>query len=821
MLNKRSSSSAAGLPATSTSSPLQEDDDLSVLSKEYDVLVSGEGRVTSSASVQHRPCTPNYLTTNFNRPRSADPMLSQLRWESLPKAEELRPSISERNAKHTILVSCATTSTFKVNEAPHSHRLPVSPQLVGARVIDELTSQSHHPRTGPSVHELAASSFIHSVEQHAAGSSTRSASEFLTSRTPSPATTRPHSAETVPSALIRLQKGVMLSRASSHQDPAAVYVNAPGPQTAPMDSGRLTPGLESSCRMTKSIATSRSQSPGIIRHSTESLGAAQRSPMVSFLSDSPERARTLQKAHEAMVKNDNLLFLADESPASTNPRASPDGAVVAGIDCTLQEPTSSNEAVDNGSQGGDECSEFSDGVTLDLSIAEVSNLTTPTALVSRADRSDEGVGAESSDQGSKSVDLVEAEAKRSEASSSQTSEAAAPLLARALGLNPRSDELSANSFFAKRALIANHWSKTSSLDNALTNDERDSKDDSIGGSGGWDLTRIESTFPLTEPSHADDSIFDFDSEWQPFPSDHQARDGGGKGVALSMFPLADPLLVDVTSRSKTPTRSNISARARGAATKVTANTLTPRLARKPVPTALTPPLTSVLQSVAKRQDKQPSHQAKTYSLTQKVSQSSAPVSVPQSTVQAVGSGASALTPKLFSRTHPQNLQPPSSSGEDPSFWKRRTGATLSSLRKGDAPTPVRSIERLPVRFPSSSPSALADQRHSSARPSPPASIVTSTASTALPSTTSTALTERAGNHHLRHAAVMDRLRSLKEARLRRMVGYRHCSPAPSSSADNSRVGAGYRLPDPDDTDNSTQSSTQFGGSTFLASLEVD
>jgi hypothetical protein len=68
---------------------------------------------------------------------------------------------------------------------------------------------------------------------------------------------------------------------------------------------------------------------------------------------------------------------------------------------------------------------------------------------------------------------------------------------------------------------------------------------------------------------------------------------------------------------------------------------------------------------------------------------------------------------------------------------------------------------------------------------------------------------------------MDRLRALKEARLRRMSGYRHCAPAPSSAADNNPVVAGYRLPDPDDTDNSTQSSTQFGGSTFFASLDVD
>jgi hypothetical protein len=58
---------------------------------------------------------------------------------------------------------------------------------------------------------------------------------------------------------------------------------------------------------------------------------------------------------------------------------------------------------------------------------------------------------------------------------------------------------------------------------------------------------------------------------------------------------------------------------------------------------------------------------------------------------------------------------------------------------------------------------------------------------------------------------MDRIRMLKEARLRRTSGY-----SPHNAALN-----GYDLPDPDETDHSTQSSTQFGGSTFLASLDVD
>jgi hypothetical protein len=76
--------------------------------------------------------------------------------------------------------------------------------------------------------------------------------------------------------------------------------------------------------------------------------------------------------------------------------------------------------------------------------------------------------------------------------------------------------------------------------------------------------------------------------------------------------------------------------------------------------------------------------------------------------------------------------------------------------------------------------------------------------------------------------MMDRIRTLKEARIRRMDGYRHCSSPGAGFASHGAIpscdeygGSGYHLPDPDDTDHSTQSSTQFGGSTFLASLDVD
>lgn len=86
-------------------------------------------------------------------------------------------------------------------------------------------------------------------------------------------------------------------------------------------------------------------------------------------------------------------------------------------------------------KGASTDSEYSDAVTLDASIAEVSILTNPSAIRSKASREvDEG--DRQSDTSSSAVSI----AKKSEASSSQLSEAAAPLLA--ASMHPMSDEMS-------------------------------------------------------------------------------------------------------------------------------------------------------------------------------------------------------------------------------------------------------------------------------------------------------------------------------------------------------------------------------------------
>jgi len=83
-------------------------------------------------------------------------------------------------------------------------------------------------------------------------------------------------------------------------------------------------------------------------------------------------------------------------------------------------------------------SDYSDGVTLDVSVADVSGLTTPRSKGGNSCQS----ASRSSSKLSVVADTMEAEAKQSEASSSQSSEDAAPLLAHALGLGRTSDNAS-------------------------------------------------------------------------------------------------------------------------------------------------------------------------------------------------------------------------------------------------------------------------------------------------------------------------------------------------------------------------------------------
>jgi len=250
-------------------------------------------------------------------------------------------------------------------------------------------------------------------------------------------------------------------------------------------------------------------------------------------------------------------------------------------------PVASNPENDFDSDTNTE-SGFSDGVTLDVSIAEVSNLTSPTALVSRPvspgchHRSGESEDGDRSM--SKSVDLIEAEAKRSEASSSQTSEAAAPLIARAMRKIPMSDEISTDSYFwthlqsakrretsgwdARNILESNREtpSTTNSYSEGLSEEKKDDDYDQLERS--WNVQQMNALFPsesrtMEKPAfavHSGDNNKSSEGKstnWDPFletPEPSVSPDS-----VHSFFQDVEEHL-DRASRSETPTRTNRSRR---------------------------------------------------------------------------------------------------------------------------------------------------------------------------------------------------------------------------------------------------------------------
>ena len=460
-------------------------------------------------------------------------------------------------------------------------------------------------------------------------------------------------------------------------------------------------------------------------------------------------------------------------------------------------------------------SEFSDGVTLDVSIADVSCLTYPTALCSRnGDKIETGEGDESVPS-SKSVDLTEMDAKRSEASSSQTSEAAAPLIARAMRLLPKSDEMSASSFFAKRAEIANQWSNTSGWDDAIIpqarqsespkspapRDLRENEMGNEGDSSGWDVDKVDSLFPVAASKSATDDMFDFDSEWRAFST--AANDP--QDEAPSLAARSEEAAARKSPRSRTPTRSNTSFR----------------------------PIAQSMQVSDKRRQQQESPPVikPIPSRSSVLQPSSLTSSSPKLSVSTGDSNGDQMT--LSSLAHevapinvadiPTTRASRRANGND-SLTKRRTGVSPSSSSSSSSAArgarrenrvKASVIERLPVRLPQS-------QRRQQLQ------VATLTASNSLNVGTisstsggSTSSGSRSAGH--RHAAeLMARLQSLREARIRRVAAY----TSDQNGAHSSPFQGIQRLPDPDEysgTSNSasTRSSTQPGGSTFMAALEVD
>ena len=428
--------------------------------------------------------------------------------------------------------------------------------------------------------------------------------------------------------------------------------------------------------------------------------------------------------------------------------------------------------------------EFSDGVTLDVSIADVSGLTNPTCLLSKA-------GDSVSIQSPKSADLIESMAKRSEASSSQTSEAAVPLIAKAMRMIPMSDEVSTNSFFAQRAVIAKHWSKTSGWDietqkiltqlssdkqqkdivplrNVIATQFKNPDDDSAG----WDVDRVESCFPVTQSSLACE-IFEFDSPWQGFsaansdmpqvsfgPDAAETIPPGVRSTPLSKalpgISKADVYADSSSQRSKTPTRSNKTSRL---ATRQESK-LTPETETSTPGSGSRTTYTVRLRTATEEKQNRPG------------------IATPQT--------------RVFNRTHPNSYSFDLSSPDE----KQHNAVGVNEIMK--TPSKINS----PGEASTSAISPLQQDFQSVMK------------NTAL------------GRIGVQHSVLMARLRSLKEARLRRAarVG-QSLPPSVSSTASSSMFPHNTRRSvnsyDCDEYSHSTRSSTQFGGSTFIASLEVD
>jgi hypothetical protein len=179
----------------------------------------------------------------------------------------------------------------------------------------------------------------------------------------------------------------------------------------------------------------------------------------------------------------------------------------------------------------------SDGVTLDVSIADVSNITDPTAIRSKGSEGQHSSTVSSDEE----ADLLEAEAKKSEASSSQLSEAAAPLIAGDMRMLPLSDELSRKS------------GKMSDIQSFVANRKT--------GEVGWDDVR--SSFPVQAPSPIDPGAEPFPlSEWHAFDASDNAwsQTNGGSGDFKGETSIASPETRSshasrpLTSDPETPTR---------------------------------------------------------------------------------------------------------------------------------------------------------------------------------------------------------------------------------------------------------------------------
>ena len=221
-----------------------------------------------------------------------------------------------------------------------------------------------------------------------------------------------------------------------------------------------------------------------------------------------------------------------------------------------------SEAASEGTSGTD--SEYDDGVTLDLSIAEISQLTNPTCIQSK----DEGGVESSSEASSEHTSDVNrgsnVEGKHpSEASSSQTSEAAAPLIARMRFSDDASG--SANSgkgAFPSRARsfpTAPRWEPLTPVVDETTEPTRQSPDGTQETA--WSPDEIQTTFPVE--SNVEPEAAERNKVWQPF----QGESWESSPSFGTSFTPPDPFEMAISESTSfgrmsenTPVRRNTSSR---------------------------------------------------------------------------------------------------------------------------------------------------------------------------------------------------------------------------------------------------------------------
>ena len=675
-------------------------------------------------------------------------------------------------------------------------------------------------------------------------SANESGGEFQSSSTAQPSCT---------AGITGISKQEDLSTAKA-EGGAEIHVDSKGPNVHQPKTTVKTPAPSP----TSGLPSSRQRSgPVVIRPVALKLttaGTAKLSPIVKPIDPGTRRIEKPTMIPTHVSKTARVRVQAGEDGNKFKSQSSNQPAAVT-LPRYLPDPGHKDEK-----ESSESTSEFSDGVTLDLSIADVSCLTTPTALLSKA--GDKSVATAEEEQSATlsakaSSDMVESEAKRSEASSSQTSEAAAPLIAKAMRMAPMSDDLSTDSFFAVRALIANHWGKTSGWDNAArdppikeepSDEHQDIDFHKEEASIGWDAERVATSFPVTNAPSSSRDIFDFESSWEMFPP------ATLPSRKTDFFDLDRSDISPTPSRSKTPTRGNsFSTQGRNEESQaVTPTYLRQKDAHPPTSAPPPPPPPPPKQLESARPDPliavhaSPTSPISPPPLPRSINifgrthpgkrgwrrykgqsprvpeKSPGNVSAPLPTLKRPNKSLGLVSAQEGeSTTTPQKQSLAGSTVPGTASTNQQIAEVVQATGTGDetcnAPTHVKlqlkGASSLPMRPPMRKPTAAGEMPSSHNAP------VSVTSSENLFVRLPPHENDMESLYGTKHAALMTRLRRLKEARMRRAVnGYGTRSTSIFTPATRDAVNS-----DEDDTShsNSTKSSTGFGGNTFLAALEVD